>query len=419
MAEDNRLLKVEILIQQQKFGEAEKFLADLLSEDASNIYFLSLLAEVKLQQEKFDEANRIIDNAIGASPDHPQLFYIKSRIAIHQDDLTGAEKHINQAISIYPYEAAYFALLANINLARKQFEEALERANQALEIDAENLQALNVRSTALIKLNRSEESFETIEGALREDPNNAYTHANYGWGLLEKGDHKKALEHYKEALKNDPTFEYAQVGMLEALKANNPVYRVFVKYSFWIGNLTAKYQWGVLIGFYIVTNVLRSVARNNETLGPYLMPLVIVLALIAFSTWIITPVSNLFLRFNKYGQLLLDRKQKMSSNFVAASLSVFLAGLLSYFILSDERFLVVAIFGFAMMVPFSVMFSPSKNKNSLLIYASSMALVGVLAISITFSTNNMFNIMTSVFIFGFVIFQWVANYLIIKEDSYS
>lgn len=418
MEEDNRLLKVEILIQQQKFGEAEKFLADLLSEDPNNIYFLSLLAEVKLQQDKFDEARIIIDNAIGASPDQPQLYYIKSRIAIHQDNLTEAEEQINQAISLYPYEAAYFALLANINLARKQFEKALENANEALEIDAENLQALNARSTALIKLNRSEESFETIEGALREDPNNAYTHANYGWGLLEKGDHKKALEHFKEALKNDPTFGYAQAGVLEALKAGNPIYRVFLKYSFWIGNLTAKYQWGVLIGFYLVSSVLRSIANKNEALRPYLIPMVIALALIAFSTWVITPVSNLFLRFNKYGQLLLDKKQKMSSNFVAVSLAVFIVGLLSYFILSDERFLVVAVFGFAMMVPFSVMFSPTKNKNALLIYAVAMVLVGVMGVFLTFSTNNMFNLMTTIFIFGFVIFQWVANFLIIKEDSY-
>lgn len=119
-----------------------------------------------------------------------------------------------------------------------------------MEIDAENLSALNARSTALNKLNRKEESFETIQDALREDPNDAYTHANYGWGLLEKGHHKEALDHFKEALANDPSFEYAQLGMLQAIKANNPIYRVFLKYSFWMSNLTAKYQWGVIIGFY-------------------------------------------------------------------------------------------------------------------------------------------------------------------------
>ncbi|CAN1512921.1 NrfG FOG, TPR repeat [Spirosomataceae bacterium] len=417
MTEDNRLSKVEILIQQKKFGEAEKLLSDLLTEDSNNIHFLSLLSEVYLQQDKFDNANRIIENAIGLSPDAPHLFYIKSRIAIQQDNLNEAEKNISQAIELDPYDADYFALLANIKIGRKQFEDALESANRALEIDAENILALNTRSTALNKLNRSEESFETIEGALREDPNNAYTHANYGWGLLEKGDHKKALEHFKEALTNDPTFDYAQSGMLEALKATNPIYRIFLKYSFFMSNLTAKYQWGVLIGFYLGFKALRTVAKNNEALQPYLIPLIVALALIAFSTWVIAPISNLFLRFNKYGQLLLDKKEKMSSNFVAISLGLFFVGLLLYFILSDEKMLTIAVFGFAMMLPLGTMFSPSKNKYGLLIYTIALAITGLIAIGLTFSTGEMFNLMTVVFIFGFVAFQWVANYMLIKEDN--
>lgn len=417
MTEDNRLSKVEILIQQKKFQEAEKVLSDLLTEDPSNIHFLSLLAEVNLQQGNFDNANSIINNAIGLSPDAAFLFYIKSRIAIQQDKLSEAEKNINQAIELDPYDADYFALLANIKLGRKQFDESLETANRALEIDSENLLALNTRSTALNKLNRSEESFESIEGALRGDPNNAYTHANYGWGLLEKGENKKALEHFKESLSIDPTFGYAQSGMLEALKATNPIYRIFLKYSFFMSNLTAKYQWGVVIGFYLGFRVLKTIARNNEALQPYLIPLIIALAFIAFSTWIIAPISNLFLRFNKYGQLLLDKKEKMSSNFVAISLGAFIFGLLLYIVLSEEKMLTIAVFGFAMMLPLGTMFSPSKNKYGLLVYTIALAIVGLIAIGLTYSTGEMFNIMTIVFIFGFVAFQWVANYMLIKEDN--
>lgn len=417
MTEDNRLSKVEILIQQKKFTEAEKILSDLLGEDSNNIHFLSLLAEVNLQQDKFDNANSIIDNAIGLSPDSHYLFYVKSRIAIQQDNLSNAENCINQAIELAPYDADYFALLANIKLGRKQYSEALEIANRALKINAENILALNTRSTALNKLNRSEESFETIEGALREDPNNAYTHANFGWGLLEKGDHKKALEHFKESLTNDPTFKYAQSGMLEALKATNPVYRLFMKYSFWMSNLTAKYQWGVIIGFYLVFRALKAVAQSNEALQPYLIPLIVALALIAFSTWIIAPISNLFLRFNKYGQLLLDKKEKMSSNFVTVSLGAFVVGLLLYFAVSDVRMLTIAAFGFAMMLPLGTMFSPSKSKYGLLVYTLALAVVGLIAIGLTFATGEMFNLMAVVFIFGFVAFQWVANYMLIKEDN--
>ena len=417
MADDHRLSKVGILIQQKKFAEAERILKDLLAEDSNDIQYLTLLSEVNLQQDKYEIAGTIIDNAIGLSPDSPHLYYIKSRIAIHQNKYDEAEENIKRSIELDPYDADYFALLAHFKLSRKQFKEALEIANQALEIDAENILALNTRSTSLLKLDRKEESFDTIEGALREDPNNAYTHANYGWGLLEKGDHKKALVHFKEALKSNPNFEFAQSGMLEALKANSPVYRLFLKYSFWMSNLTSKYQWGVIIGFYVGFRVLKGIATLNETLRPYLTPLIIALALIAFSTWVIKPISNLFLRFNPYGQLLLKKNEKMSSNFVAASFATFLVGSLLYFIFSDEKFLTIAVFGFTMMLPFSLMFSPSKYKNTFLIYAIAMTIIGIIAIGLTFSTGELINGISGLFILGFIAFQWLANFFLIKEDN--
>lgn len=417
MTEDIRLSKAQILINQNKFKDAENILSELLTEDPNNIISLSLLAEVNLQQDRFDKAISIIENAIGQAPDAPFLFHIKARIEMQQKKLGEAEKSIKQAIEIDPFDADYFALLATIKLGRKKFNEALEIANSALEIDAENILALNTRSVALNKLNRSEESFETIEGALREDPNNSYTHANYGWGLLEQGDYKKALVHFKEALSNEPTLEYAQTGMLEALKATNPIYLAFLKYAFFMSNLTANYQWGVIIGFSICLRLLKNLARNNETLQPFLVPIIIVIGLVAFSTWIISPISNLFLRFNKYGKFLLDSKEKISSNFVALSLAVFLVGIILYIALSDEKMLTIAAFGFAMMLPLGTMLSPTKNKNVLLIYTIALAFVGLTAIGMTFSNGELFNSMTFVFILGFVAFQWIANYMLIKEDN--
>ena len=419
MIDDNRLEKVEILIQQKRFADSEKLLADLITEHVNNTSIIYLLAEVYLQQDKYDDANQVIDTAIGLSPDSPDLFYTKSRIAFAQDNLKVAEENIHRAIEIDPFDANYFAIDASIQLRRKRFEESLEAANRALEIDSENLLALNTRSTALSKLNRTEESFETIEGALHEDPNNAYTHANYGWNLLEKGDHKKALEHFKESLSHDPSLEYAQMGILESLKATNLIYRLFLKYSFFMSNLTSKYQWGVIIGFYIGFRVLRSVARNNESLEPYLTPFLILLALVAFSTWVMTPISNLFLRFNKFGQLLLDKKEKMSSNFVALSLGLSLIGVILYLIRADEKMLSIAAFGFAMMLPLGSMLSETKNKYGLILYTIALAGIGLAAIAMTFSTGNLFNSLTIIFIFGFIGFQWVANYLIIKKNDYE
>lgn len=79
--------------------------------------------------------------------------------------------------------------------------------------------------------------------------------------------------------------EFAQAGILEALKAANPAYRLFLMYSFWMSKLTANYQWAVIIGFYLAFRGLNALARNNEALAPFIIPLLIVFGFVAFQ-WV-------------------------------------------------------------------------------------------------------------------------------------
>ncbi|MEL6988290.1 MAG: tetratricopeptide repeat protein, partial [Bacteroidota bacterium] len=356
----NDYSKIEILLKQKRFDQAESIIKNLLAQDFNNTDLLYLLGEIKIRKDQANEANEIANRGIGIEPDNSRFYFLKSRVDIIQKNLDTAESNIQKAIYNDPDISSYFALYGQIKMMRKDFEEALRLADEALELDPEDLDALNLRSAALIKLDRKEDSFITIEGALREDPENAYTHTNYGWGLLEQGEHKKALEHFKQALNSDPNYNFAQAGLLEAIKASNPIYRLFLKYAFFMGKLTAQYQWGVIIGFYVLFRFLSSLARNNEGLKPFLMPIVIALAIIAFSTWVITPISNLFLRFNKYGQLLLSKDEKLSSNFVAFSFLIFLIGIILFALTQDQKMMLVAVFGFTMMVPLSVIFSVEK-----------------------------------------------------------
>lgn len=414
---DNLIQRAQILIQQNRYEEAGKLLRDILSQDPNNVFVLAMLSQVKLQQQQIKEANELIDSAIALSPDTAYLFYIKATIATQSDKFDDAENNLQTAISIDPEEADYFALWASVKLTRKQYAKALELADEALERDPENILGLNIRSTALLKLNRKENSFATIEGALAQDPNNAYTHSNYGWGLLEKGDHKKALGHFREALKNNPNLQHAQAGMAQALKARYLFYRLFLKYAFFMGNLAKKNQWAVIIGIYLATRLINVLAKKYENLQPFLIPLMILIALFAFSTWVITPVSNLFLRLNPYGKYLLDKQEKLSSNFVAISLLVCVVGIVLYLLLSTIIWLMVAVFGFAMMVPVGSMFSGAKQNNKLVIYAAGMFLLGTLGIIQAFITSEPLNIFSILFLIGFVAYQWIANFMKMKQSN--
>lgn len=77
----------------------------------------------------------------------------------------------------------------------------------------------------------------------------------------------------------------------------------------------------------------------------------------------------------------------------------------------------IVVFGLLMMLPYGFMFSATKYKHALLIYAIIMTVIGIVAILTAFSTVEIFNGLTSLFILGFVAFQWVANFLVIKQSD--
>ncbi|WP_343704394.1 tetratricopeptide repeat protein [Chitinophaga sp.] len=415
---DQMIQRATILLQQRKFREAEAILGRLVTENPHNIDVMALYAESLLQQDKYDKAMEVVNNAIGLFPDVPHFFYQRARLRIYQErQYDEAEKDLQQAITLDPQEADYFALYALIKIDRKQFQQALELAEAGLEADPENIQALNARSTALLKLGRTEESFSSINGAFRHDPHNAYTHANHGWGLLEKGSAKEALQHFTEALRIDPNMELAQAGMAEALKARYFIYRIFMKFYFWMGNLTAKYQWGVIIGLYLISKVLQGVARTYPSAEPYVLPLIILLIAFAFSTWIISPLSNLFLRLNKYGRHLLDRNEILSSNFVGISLLLAAAGGAGALLTGGAGWVLLLFYGLTLMMPLGAMFSPQKKRQLLVIYTAALAATGAIAVALTFSGGSPWNIFSIVYAGGLLVFQWVANAIMIKQNN--
>lgn len=405
--------KAAVLMHQERYDEAGRLLGQLLSTNPNDDTVLYFLAEIELQKENYDNSEELINQAISVNPEESNYFQLKSRIYLGRGDSKKSEMYIKEAIGINPYEAHYFAIWAHIKLLQKEYETALDIANQALEIDSSHLFALNVRSTALLKLNRKDESFDTIAEALHENPNNAYTHSNYGWGLLEKGYNKKALQHFSEALKNNPNSPHAQAGMMEALKARFIIYRWFLKYAFWMSNMTSKYQWVFIIGLYIATRTLNRVADSNAALQPFIYPIVILLALFAFSTWIINPISNLFLRLNPYGRYLLSREEKISSTAIGACVFISLLSVLASVISGNPGFFVLAVFSFTMMIPLSNIFT--KPAYIFYSYNIAMLILGTIAVINVFTSGILLNSISIFYFFGLLAFQFVANYYVTKS----
>jgi tetratricopeptide (TPR) repeat protein len=412
---DPLLERASQLVAHKRFDDAEKHLKEVLAIDPNQIDAICLLAICKSELHQHDEALILIKQAIRQQPDNDYFLYLHALFSFQKEDLKEAKKFVLNAISFNPHHADYFGLLASININQKDWTLALENANKGLEIDAENLTCLNTRSTALFKLDKKMEAFSTIHEALNQDPENDYTHTNMGWGLLEKGDHKKALEHFREALKLNPENENAKAGLVEGLKARYLFYRVFLKYAFWIGNLKGKLQWAVILGFYFGSKILRVIANENQALAPFITPIIILYTLFALSTWIINPLSNLFLRLNVYGRYALTEEEIQSSSLVGLSFAIGILGTICYLFNPDILFAMIGFFGVTMMIPLSSIFNPSKksSKNILIAYTIILALTGLTSIILQ-TMNGEAGIIPLIYLFGIIAYGWIANAFIIR-----
>lgn len=407
-----QILKAVFFFRQNRYQEAEKELYQLLGQDPNSVEALGLLARCQIKLDKNEEALKTIQQALSLSPDDDRLIFQHARVLYLMDRYEEAIQKMESAIRINPAEAIYFGLLADIKLHMKKYQEALDYADQGLALDPEDSFCLNTRASALIKLKRPNDAFDTIATSLENDPENSFTHTNLGWSKLETGQHKAALEHFREALRLNPNNDYAQAGMVEAIKAKNIFYRLFLKYVFWMNRMSAKYQWGFIIGIYLLFRVFQSLAENNPALEPFLMPLVYAYLVFALSTWFMEPIANLFLLVNPYGRFALNKTERQSAVLVGTSLLLSIISISIYLFNGQESLMATAFFFFGMMIPLASMFKPAKPKprKRLIAYTIGLAVVGILAlIPMWMSGELIVNALATFFLLGLFIYQWVAN----------
>lgn len=308
--------RATLLINQHKNDLAEVELRKHLAEAPGEPIGHAMLALCLSAQEKYDQALDEAKASIVAAPDLAFGHFALGRVLFHKDKYPAAERALDEAIRLDPDEADHFSLRANIRLQRSDWKGALEAADEALRLDPRHATAANLRGMALVKLGRKKEAESTLDGLLAQDPENALSHANQGWTQLERNDPKRALEHFREALRIDPTLDWARAGLVEALKARNPIYRVILQYFLWMAKLSDKAQWAVIIAIVVGRRVLQAVGRSYPEARPFVYPAIAIIIGFCYLTWVAQPLFNLTLRLNKYGWYALTPDQRRASNWV-------------------------------------------------------------------------------------------------------
>jgi tetratricopeptide (TPR) repeat protein len=307
------LQRGEMLFSQGRLDLAEKELRQAIAAEPNDGTAYSYLAICLANREQWQEATETAQRGVGLDPDSAYAHYALASVLQDRNMYPQARASVAEALRLDPHRPAYWAMRGHLDLQQNRNKDAVEAAERGLELDPEDESCINVRAIALTNLGKRAEAGAAIAESLANNPLNAQTHANMGWTLLHQGKPKEASEHFREALRLKPDLEWARAGIAEAMKARNPVYRLFLAYFLFMARIPSNVQWGILIGGYIGYRVLNSVAKNNPSLSPYLTPLVVAYFAFAIGTIVAIPLFNLLLLTDRFGRHTLSTSQKVGA----------------------------------------------------------------------------------------------------------
>lgn len=319
------LTRAQLLVQQGRWDLAERELRQALAEDSQNAEAHYLLALCLLQKKDYDAAQTEAQMAIHLAPEEPTAHYVLGHILYERRHYEEATAALEESLRLNPYQSSAFAMIGQIALAEKRWQHALDAVDQGLAIEPEDIQCTNLRAIALVKLGRRPEAGMTIDAALARGPEVALTHANQGWALLHEGEPKPAMEHFREALRLDPSIDWARMGIVEALKAKNFLYRWLLRYLLFMSRLSTRTQWILVLVLFLGNNYARGVAAKNPDLAPYIMPVLYAYALFVLFGWLGYPLFNLLLFTDKFGRYALSEDQRRGAICVGSVLAAAIA----------------------------------------------------------------------------------------------
>lgn len=422
MNESPQLQRALVLQAQGRHELAEKELRQHLAQEPNNGFAHALLAVSLEELERLDEAEQAAREAIGDMPGLAFAHFALARVLSVRNREDEAAAAIQEAIRLEPTDADYQGMLAGIEFNRRHWEAALRSAETGLQFDPEHTACNNIRAMALVKLGRKAEAGATIERTLARNPDDPFSHANQGWTLLEQGRRKEAMRHFRESLRLDPANDWARAGLVEALKAGNPIYAVMLKYFLWMQKLPDSTRWGVIIGGYFANRIVAGIAHANPDLAPWLLPLRILYVVFALLTWLAQPIFNLMLFLHPLGRHALDEEQRAQALLVGTTLGLALTFLASWMGSGwNADYLVPALVFGLLAMPLAAIYKCQKGWPRLAQLAITLALVtaGLTAVALISYVHpprrspagELATSSFSLFLIGTFISQWVTNWL--------
>ena len=163
---------------------------------------------------------------------------------------------------------------------------------------------------------------------------------------------------------------------------------------------------------------MATLAEKYAGLQPFLIPEIVLIALFFISTWIFSPLMNLYLLTNPFGKLTLDEDQKQSARLVGISLLISLTSILIFWIgYRNDGLLSLSLFAFALMIPVGSMNNPylEENKRKLRYWTLAIVMLILIDSVLAISSGTFLSSISFLPVLALIGYQWYTNYILIRE----
>lgn len=359
--------------------EAEKELRTALAEDPNDSVSRALLGLCLSLQGRPEEGIKEAEAAVHRAPNDPYCHFLRAQVLYNARRFPEALGATHEALRLNPHNADYFNILSLIHYAQSEWTKALEAAEMGLREDSEHVDCHIAKSKALTKLDRSQEAVSNVASAIRLEPERAETHAAQGWAYLEQNKTTEAMQCFREALRIEPNMEWARLGILHAMKARNPVYGLFLRYLLWMSKKKEKFQWGFVLGAYLLVQMVRIAGEHYPAFEPYAMPVLVAYIAFVIFSWIAMPLFNLILRLDKVGRMVLNEDETKASNIIGLLLAACIVLFIVYGVRNVEIWLNLGFYCVLLLIPVAgfFRFSPGPARQKPILVTGLLAIVGL------------------------------------------
>lgn len=367
------------------------------------------LIELKRWREAEEDAGILV-----RAHDDGHAHWLLGQVLLGKGEKRRAWDEAQRAVALDDGNPEHYLLHARAALALGRSEEAFAAVERALAVDAENEVGLRLRGMLLQHKGRADEAEEIFQAALQRNALDAFAHAGQGWIALQRGD-AAAVQHFRESLALSPDSEYAREGLIQALKARNPVYRLMLRYFLWMQR-QGRRQWLYIIAAVMIFRLLRETAEARPALAPVIWPLIGLYLMFLLLSWISEPLFDVLLRFDSVGRTVLTPARITASNWLLAGLGLLLLTGTGAALTTDLRLALAALVFAVMLLPLAATFQCERGWPRYVMGTVTMCIAGLGFMSIALPGSGG-DVLVAIAIVLAILSTWLGRWLTNVEPT--